>query len=55
MDLISPAQHDELFNSFERDAFHLELRDNYGSPVETPPTRGGRGVNRTTTPGSTLR
>ncbi|ARF55093.1 DUF6879 family protein [Streptomyces gilvosporeus] len=34
MDLITPAQRDELFNSFERDAFHLELRDDYGSPTE---------------------
>ncbi|MFD9569759.1 DUF6879 family protein [Streptomyces sp. NPDC059982] len=34
MDLITPAQRDELFNSFERDAFHLELRDEYGSPTE---------------------
>ncbi|MFG2672730.1 DUF6879 family protein [Streptomyces sp. NPDC048445] len=37
MDLITSAQRDELFNSFERDAFHLELRDDYGSPVEDAP------------------
>ncbi|MDI3422285.1 DUF6879 family protein [Streptomyces luteolus] len=37
MDLITSAQRDELFNSFERDAFHLELRDDYGSPVEDTP------------------
>ena len=37
MDLIAPAQRDELFRSFERDAFHLELRDDYGSPVEDTP------------------
>ncbi|MEU7184079.1 MULTISPECIES: DUF6879 family protein [Streptomyces] len=44
MDLITSAQRDELFNSFERDAFHLELRDDYGSPVEnTPYARWQRG------------
>lgn len=44
MDLITPAQRDELFNSFERDAFHLELRDDYGSPIEdTPYARWQRG------------
>ncbi|WP_171169549.1 DUF6879 family protein [Streptomyces sp. I05A-00742] len=44
MDLITPAQRDELFDSFERDAFHLELRDDYGSPVEdTPYARWQRG------------
>ncbi|MFJ9900216.1 DUF6879 family protein [Streptomyces sp. NPDC091280] len=44
MDLITPAQRDELFNQFERDAFHLELRDDYGSPVEdTPYARWQRG------------
>lgn len=44
MDLITPAQRDELFRSFERDAFHLELRDDYGSPVEdTPYARWQRG------------
>ncbi|MGW0757241.1 DUF6879 family protein [Streptomyces sp. NPDC002814] len=37
VDLSPPAQCDELFNSFERDAFHLELRDDYGSPVEDTP------------------
>ncbi|MET8824887.1 DUF6879 family protein [Streptomyces sp. NPDC004610] len=44
MDLITPAERDELFKSFERDAFHLELRDDYGSPVEdTPYARWRRG------------
>jgi hypothetical protein len=44
VDLISSAQRDELFNSFELDAFHLELRDDYGSPVEdTPYARWQRG------------
>ncbi|MGK5549490.1 DUF6879 family protein [Streptomyces sp. URMC 127] len=44
MDLITPAQRDELFRSLERDAFHLELRDHYGSPVEeTPYARWQRG------------
>ncbi|MEX2980586.1 DUF6879 family protein [Streptomyces sp. C36] len=44
MDLITSAERDELFESFERDAFHLELRDDYGSPVEdTPYARWQRG------------
>ncbi|WP_445517234.1 DUF6879 family protein [Streptomyces sp. NEAU-174] len=44
MDLITPAQRDKLFDSFERDAFHLELRDDYGSPIEdTPYARWQRG------------
>ncbi|WP_326765780.1 hypothetical protein OG978_15395 [Streptomyces sp. NBC_01591] len=44
MDLITSAQRDELFKSFERDAFHLELRDDYGSPIEdTPYARWQRG------------
>ncbi|WP_406014758.1 hypothetical protein OG520_25685 [Streptomyces sp. NBC_00984] len=44
MDLITSAQRDELFKSFERDAFHLELRDDYGSPIEdTPYARWLRG------------
>lgn len=44
MDLITSAQRDELFGRFERDAFHLELRDDYGSPVEdTPYARWQRG------------
>lgn len=37
MDLITPAQRDKLFDTFERDAFHLELRDDYGSPIEDTP------------------
>ncbi|MBT3160584.1 hypothetical protein KQH42_27810 [Streptomyces sp. CHA1] len=44
MDLITSAQRDDLFDEFERDAFHLELRDDYGSPVEdTPYARWKRG------------
>ncbi|MFF1644654.1 DUF6879 family protein [Streptomyces sp. NPDC058240] len=44
MDLITSAQRDELFKSFERDAFHMELRDDYGSPIEdTPYARWQRG------------
>ncbi|MCX2971431.1 MULTISPECIES: DUF6879 family protein [Streptomyces] len=44
MELITSAQRDELFDSFERDAFHLELRDDYGSPIEdTPYARWQRG------------
>ncbi|MEO3765238.1 DUF6879 family protein [Streptomyces sp. B8F3] len=44
MDLITPAQRDALFDSFERDAFHLELRDDYGSGIEdTPYARWQRG------------
>ncbi|MGI5528520.1 DUF6879 family protein [Streptomyces syringium] len=37
MELITSAERDRLFESFERDAFHLELRDDYGSPVEDTP------------------
>ncbi|MER6912203.1 DUF6879 family protein [Streptomyces sp. NPDC000594] len=37
MDLITSAQRDELFDSFTHDAFHLELRDDYGSPIEDSP------------------
>lgn len=37
MDLITPEQRDELFDTFERDAFHLELRDYYGAPGEGGP------------------
>lgn len=44
MRLITSAEHDELFHSFERDAFRLELRDEYRSPVEdTPYARWQRG------------
>lgn len=44
MELITSAQRDELFDRFDRDAFHLELRDDYGSPVEdTPYARWQRG------------
>ncbi|MEV1245064.1 DUF6879 family protein [Nonomuraea sp. NPDC049750] len=37
MDLITPDQRDELFDTLERDAFHLELRDEYGVPRENAP------------------
>ncbi|MFF1450204.1 DUF6879 family protein [Streptomyces sp. NPDC058274] len=37
MELISPAQRNQLFDSYERDAFHLELRDNYAVPGEASP------------------
>ncbi|MGW6599454.1 DUF6879 family protein [Streptomyces sp. NPDC055036] len=44
MDLITSAQRDELFEDFTHDAFHLELRDDYGSPIEdTPYARWQRG------------
>ncbi|MFI5620670.1 DUF6879 family protein [Streptomyces sp. NPDC051567] len=44
MELITSAERDGLFERFERDAFHLELRDDYGSPVEdTPYARWQRG------------
>jgi hypothetical protein len=37
VDLITSDQRDELFDTFESDAFHLELRDDYGSPIEDTP------------------
>jgi hypothetical protein len=37
MELISSAQRDELFGALEKDAFHLELRDSYGNPLEDGP------------------
>jgi hypothetical protein len=37
MELISSAQRDELFRALHRDAFHLELRDSYGNPLEDEP------------------
>lgn len=37
MELITPDQRDELFATFDRDAFHLELRDHYGVPGEEGP------------------
>ena len=37
MELITPDQRNELFGTFERDAFHLELRDEYGVPGEDGP------------------
>ncbi|RDG37312.1 DUF6879 family protein [Streptomyces corynorhini] len=44
MNLLTSAQRDELFDSVTHDAFHLELRDDYGSPVEdTPYARWQRG------------
>lgn len=37
MELISSALRDELFSTLRRDAFHLELRDSYGNPLEDEP------------------
>ncbi|MEU6712362.1 DUF6879 family protein [Nonomuraea sp. NPDC046802] len=37
MKLITPDQRDELFDTFRRDAFHLELRDQYGVAREEGP------------------
>ncbi len=44
MELMSSAERNQLFESFSHDAFHLELRDDYGAPVEdTPYARWRRG------------
>ncbi|MBB4984773.1 DUF6879 family protein [Streptomyces nymphaeiformis] len=37
MELISSAERNRLFESFKRDAFHLELRDDYSVPDEDGP------------------
>jgi hypothetical protein len=37
MALITSDQRDELFDTFEKDAFHLELKDEYRSPIEDDP------------------
>jgi uncharacterized protein DUF6879 len=37
MELITSTQRDELFCTLQRDAFHLELRDSYGNPLEDEP------------------
>ncbi|MFD9030107.1 DUF6879 family protein [Streptomyces sp. NPDC059567] len=37
MELISSAERNRLFESFESDAFHLELRDDYSVPDEDGP------------------
>ncbi|MFD3325766.1 DUF6879 family protein [Streptomyces sp. NPDC058701] len=37
MELISSAERNQLFESFTRDAFHLELRDDYSVPNEEGP------------------
>ncbi|GAB3440126.1 hypothetical protein GCM10027570_05310 [Streptomonospora sediminis] len=37
MDLISPEQRNKLFETFESDAFHLELRDTYHVSGEEDP------------------
>lgn len=37
MELMTPAQRDELLDRFQRDAFHLELRDNYRADYEDGP------------------
>ena len=46
MELISGAERNQLFESCERDAFHLELRDDYSVPDEDSPfTSWLRGEN----------
>ncbi|WP_367318084.1 DUF6879 family protein [Streptomyces sp. HUAS ZL42] len=46
MELISSAERNTLFERFQRDAFHLELRDDYSVPDEDGPFQswltGGR-------------
>lgn len=37
MELISSAERNRLFKTFEHDAFHLELRDDYTVPHEESP------------------
>ncbi|MFI9616770.1 DUF6879 family protein [Streptomyces sp. NPDC052023] len=37
MELISSAERNRLFERFQRDAFHLELRDDYSLPGEEGP------------------
>ncbi|MFI5803135.1 DUF6879 family protein [Streptomyces sp. NPDC051561] len=37
MELISSAERNQLFESFEQEAFHLELRDDYSVPEEDGP------------------
>ncbi|MFE3559567.1 DUF6879 family protein [Streptomyces sp. NPDC059193] len=37
MELISSAERNRLFGTFEQDAFHLELRDDYTVPNEESP------------------
>ncbi|MCM1967765.1 DUF6879 family protein [Streptomyces sp. G1] len=37
MELISSAERNQLFEHFDRDAFHLELRDDYSVPGEEGP------------------
>jgi hypothetical protein len=37
MQLITSAERDELFRTLQHDAFHLELRDSYGNPLEDEP------------------
>jgi uncharacterized protein DUF6879 len=39
MELMTPDERDKLFDTFTRDAFHLELRDVYGNPLEDEPLR----------------
>ncbi|MFF0794627.1 DUF6879 family protein [Streptomyces spiralis] len=39
MQLISSAERNRLFEHFQRDAFHLELRDDYSVPGENGPFR----------------
>lgn len=42
MELMTSEQRDRLLESISRDAFHLELRDEYNSPVEVEPRRRWR-------------
>ncbi len=42
MELISSAERNQLLESFEHDAFHLELRDDYSVPAEDGPYESWR-------------
>lgn len=37
MELLSGAERNQLFERFQHDAFHLELRDDYSVPEENGP------------------
>ncbi|WP_028927634.1 DUF6879 family protein [Pseudonocardia acaciae] len=39
MELLQGEAFDDLFRTFEREAFHLELQDSYHTPEETGPFR----------------
>ncbi|MGX1541126.1 DUF6879 family protein [Streptomyces adustus] len=50
MELISSAERNRLFDRFQRDAFHLELRDDYSVPGEAGPFQSwldGRDIDYT--------